>query len=503
MKSKDRSLRLPKIEVYKDIGKAIKETFSNLPYLVIAIVTTFAVLTAYYATLISATPWEIFIDSNTSLYVAGQISTSIINALLLGVVLGLMIYVVEKKKEFGSNLTYVQAFASLLFSLAATGCTICGAVLLPTLGIAGSLAALPWAGLEIKILTVFLLIYSISEYAKIIVGKCKVTFSKAVQVIEDKEGYTVEFSLDLVRYLKPLFISGLFFLLLLWIGGNPELWSADFSRSESPTATATGESQGGDFVDQINPIDGVALGITYGDIGPKTVASGALDLEAFKELYEQSGQPLTELQLEVLTKGSEEEIVITRENSYFLLNFFWAFGLANENALLTEGDIAQYGEGQVGSFASTGGWTLASKELDEYYSGTRIVNLTKTQQELVEEVSSNIYRPCCGNPTSFPDCNHGMALLGMLELMAAQGLSEAEMYENSKYVNAFWFPSTYNDLAMYFSATEGLEFSEIDAKTILGQGFSSGSGYIDKKTWLQEEGLLPEPPQSSGGGCGV
>ena len=204
-----------------------------------------------------------------------------------------------------------------------------------------------------------------------------------------------------------------------------------------------------------------------------------------------------------MTKGSDQEIVINRENSYFLLNFFWAFGLSNQNSILTEGEIAKYGDGQIEGFASTGGWNLASKDFSDYYSKTAIVPLTKEQQKLVEEVSSNIYRPCCGNPTSFPDCNHGMALLGVLEIMAANGANENELYEANKYINAFWFPSTYNDLAMYFKATENKDFADIDAKTLLSNEFSSGSGYQSKKNWMQQQGLLPEPPKTTGGGCGV
>lgn len=44
----------------------------------------------------------------------------------------------------------------------------------------------------------------------------------------------------------------------------------------------------------------------------------------------------------------------------------------------------------------------------------------------VEEVAAAVYRPCCNNHTPFPGCNHGMAMLGLLELMAPQRASADE-----------------------------------------------------------------------------
>ena len=65
---------------------------------------------------------------------------------------------------------------------------------------------------------------------------------------------------------------------------------------------------------------------------------------------------------------------------------------------------------------------MAKGDAMEHYSKHALIALTAEEQDLVNRVSLNIYRPCCNNPTYFPDCNHGMAMLGLLELMAAQGL---------------------------------------------------------------------------------
>ncbi|MDP3974602.1 MAG: hypothetical protein Q8P65_01285 [bacterium] len=253
--------------------------------------------------------------------------------------------------------------------------------------------------------------------------------------------------------------------------------------------------------EEINPSSGYALGIKFGDLGPKMLDIGVIDFDKFNDLYKDNN-PLTDEQIKILKEGSSKEIKITKENSHFLLNFFWAVGLANKTKILDEGDMVKYSDGNVSNFASTGGWSLGKQDSINYYSKNSLIPLTQSQEDLVLSVSSNIFRPCCDNPTSFPDCNHGIALLGVLELMASQGFTEEEMYKAAKYINAFWFPSNYYDLAKYFEAKEGKKFTEIDGKIILGKDYSSATGYMNTKKWMTENGLVEEV-QEGGGSCGV
>ncbi|MBI4226377.1 hypothetical protein HY612_04655, partial [Candidatus Roizmanbacteria bacterium] len=145
--------------------------------------------------------------------------------------------------------------------------------------------------------------------------------------------------------------------------------------------------------------------------------------------------------------------------------------------------------------------TKSGKAID-YYAKRAIVPLTEDQEKVVKEVGDNAYRPCCGNPTSFPDCNHGMALLGIFELMAAQGATQSEMYEAGKYINSYWFPSNAFDAALYFKNKEGQEFKDIDAKKFLSKEVFSAQGAQDVKKWLVDNGVQEKPP-AQGGGCGV
>jgi hypothetical protein len=253
---------------------------------------------------------------------------------------------------------------------------------------------------------------------------------------------------------------------------------------------------------QVNLPEAYALPVKLGNIGPELVAAGAIDYDRFVQVYQQAGQPLPEQQLKILSQGSDGPLTIDKENAYFLLNFFWALGLANRNPILTQGPMMQGGRDQIGNFASTGGWTLASRPVAELYASTPIITLTAEQQARLEEVAVAVYRPCCDNPTAFPDCNHGMAMLGLLELMAAQGATTDEMVTAAKYVNAFWFPQLALELATYFKATKGQDFAQVDARQIVGPAFSSASGARTAHQWLADNGLLESIP-NSGNRCGV
>lgn len=267
----------------------------------------------------------------------------------------------------------------------------------------------------------------------------------------------------------------------------------------TPAPAVVSDKNRSNLFDEINPPGGYEINAEYGNLGPNLLSTGVIDLAKFKNNYQNNGQPLTQEQLDILTKGSNKKVKITRENSYFLLNFFWAVGLANNSKILTQGDMTKY---DTANFASTGGWTLGRGKAMDYYAKNSLIPLTSEEEQLVNKVSANIYRPCCNNPTSFPDCNHGMALLGVLELMAADGATENQMYEAAKYFNAFFFPGNYYDLALYFKNKERMDFSKIPGQVILSKDFSSSSGWQNAKKWLANRGIEEQPPKQ-GGGCGV
>jgi hypothetical protein len=269
------------------------------------------------------------------------------------------------------------------------------------------------------------------------------------------------------------------------------------SRSPSPVqAQLEGTLQ--HTQDQVNPPEGYGLGIAYADLGPRLVAAGALDVAALTALYAQSGIPLPAEEIRIWQAGSAQEIVITALNSRFVLNFLWAVGLANRNAILTSGPMQQYSEGHVERFASTGGWTLAGKPVSEIYASLELIPLSPDQQRILEDVASAVYRPCCDNPTHFPDCNHGMAMLGLLELLASQNATVARMFDAAKYANAYWFPQQAVETALYLNSTSNLEFPTVDGRVLTADALASASGFGALHQRLQASGLLPQ--QSGGSG---
>lgn len=246
---------------------------------------------------------------------------------------------------------------------------------------------------------------------------------------------------------------------------------------------------------EVLPPGGVEIPAVWGDLGKKMVEAGVIDAEKFEALYKKRGGLDAEQKAMLYGEGNGG-IKMTPENANFLLNMLWALGLSNKNSVLEQGEMADEKYSGAGNFASTGGWTLTKGDSMDYYSKHNFIILTEEQQKLVESVSGGIFRPCCGNSVHFPDCNHGMAMLGLLELMASQGAGEQEMYDAALKVNSYWFPSTYLTLAKYFGA-RGAEWKKVSSKTVLGSLYSGARGY---RQILQE--IEPEKAKG-GGGCGV
>jgi hypothetical protein len=281
---------------------------------------------------------------------------------------------------------------------------------------------------------------------------------------------------------------------LLGLGSGYLKWGQD------ETAELKQQKEMAVLYEQVNPADGYTLPVSYGKLGPQLIEAGVIDYDAFMNVMSTSGDAISNRQIDILKKGGNEQIVITAENAHFLLNFFWAVGLANRNSILTEGPMVQYSNGRIEGFASTGGWTLATKPIADLYASMDLIPLTPEQQARVEEVAAAVYRPCCNNYTLFPDCNHGMAMLGLLELMASQGANTDEMFKAAKYVNAYWFPQQTVETAIYLKANQNIDFADVDARLVVGKNLSSASGAGMVHESLQSNGLLEQTP-SQGGSC--
>ena len=250
-----------------------------------------------------------------------------------------------------------------------------------------------------------------------------------------------------------------------------------------------------DLKTEVLPAAGYITSITWGDTGKKLIEVGAIDEEQYRQLFNSPTNGMDEL--DILKGGSTKQIGINENNSQFVVDTLWAFGLVQKSKVLDEGPMKNSGT-ELGNFASTGGWTLGKKSAIQLYSSQELVQLNNFQQDLVKKIAESVYRPCCDNPTSFPDCNHGMAALGLIELEVAAGLPEEQIYRDVLAFNSFWFPQTYLEIAVYFSQ-QGKEWGELDPKTILGPEYSSASGSAVISSQVKDVPGL----DSGGGSCGV
>lgn len=465
-----------------------KKVFSDPLYVVAASSLAVNLLLIYYFILLQSTTLAVFLQSNNAFYNWTSAITTLIISILFGMAAGLSLYQFRQAKSLAG---FERSILGGVSGAISSGCPVCGAWLISVLGIGGGLAAFPFQGLELKGLALAFLGWSV--------------FASTNSIYNREKGICEPAKNAWQKYFP--YAAGIVALVLVFT--LPVLATKyNFRISFQPDKTATVASSNiqtnsidkSAILEKVLPEEGFTINASYGDIGPKMLEAGVIDLEKFKSLYERAGRPLAQKQLNILTQGSDEKITINRENAYFLLNFLWAFGLVNQNQILEKGPLIKYGGlSGVGGFASTGGWTLGKSKGADYYSKRPILALTPRQQKELENFAYNSYRPCCNNSTAFADCNHGMAALGLGEIMASAGASAEEMFEAQKYFNAFWFPQQYLDLALYFKARENKDWQEVDARLVMGKNYSTASGWSRARNWLSSNNLLEKAPSGPGG----
>ena len=254
-------------------------------------------------------------------------------------------------------------------------------------------------------------------------------------------------------------------------------------------------------VSRVIPEAGFQSRIALGDSIPKLVENGVIDQGKFFTLYGTSGRLPREFD-SVLSAPSPRGIHLTRANARYYVNLLWPVGLANRMA--GNADSPVYGD-SLYNFASTGGWTLGREDNGGvYFDQFPIVALTADEERRVIEIAKSIYRPCCNNSTFFQDCNHGSALLGVLQLGASQGLGDDDLYREALAFNSFWFSDQYVRTALLFKVIEKTEWPDVDAKAVLGFNYSAGGPW--QQNVAARLAAMPEliPPARGGGaGCGV
>ncbi len=388
------------------------------------------------------------------------------------------------KNEAGTTLGGV-------IGLFASACPTCGSLLLSAIGITSGLLAFPLAGLELKTLALILMSVSVWLSVRTMKKKCHDgTCARAHDIFTDNDK-------------RWIVLLGGVIILFISLGYNsaqsePRLIEGpNLSRTQSD-ASSSADALFEEMRTGVIPASGFQSKIVLGDVVQKIVAKGIIDPKKVAELYAENGG-VPEKFTELMTMPESEPILLTEANAPYYLNALWALGLANHMEVNKESPVVGK---DLFNFASTGGWTLGTEENGgAYFNAYPFIVLTKEQEALVQRVAENTYRPCCDNSSFFQDCNHGSALLGLLQLGAAQGLSEKDLYREALNWNAFWFPQNYIEIAMYFKVIEHTDWADVDPRLAMSKYFSSGSGwYKNVYQKLEAKGFIPET-QVGGTGC--
>lgn len=262
---------------------------------------------------------------------------------------------------------------------------------------------------------------------------------------------------------------------------------------EPPAADAAVE-----LYEQVLPEKGVDTGVAFGDAIQKVIAAGALDPEKLR------ARGLPRWVERLLAAPSEVPIVFTGDRASYLVNLLWPIGLSNRAVF---NRVSPINTADLPGFASTGGWTLGRAPSGHvYFNAVDAVKLTDRQAFLALAVATNTFRPCCDNSTFFQDCNHGSALLGLIELAVSQGATAEAAYRIALAANSYWFPGQYARTAQYFSHFENRAWKRVPAAQILGAAYSSLSGWrqhVEAPLRQAKVALPADPRTGAAAGCAI
>lgn len=267
--------------------------------------------------------------------------------------------------------------------------------------------------------------------------------------------------------------------------------------------TATPEGRRALFdqaVAAVTPQEGFQSRIALKDTVFRLIAERVLDPQKFISLYDRPGGVPPAVRF-LLKWPSANPIHLTAETATAYVNLLWPLGLANR---MTTNERSPINRVSLPNFASTAGWWLGEEANGAaYFNKLPIVALTPEQEDLATRVAQNTFRPCCNNSTFYQDCNHGSALLGLLELGASQGLTEDELYREALGFNSFWFPDTYVKTALYFRIFERTDWRDVDPQLVMGRDFSAIGPWrrtVEARIKTIPD-LIPEP--AAGANCAV
>lgn len=302
------------------------------------------------------------------------------------------------------------------------------------------------------------------------------------------------------KYMMNVLAASLIAITLVVVFLGYDHQSSQSIGNVTPAPSVTAKSHAIDFssiAEQVYPDSGFILQAKWNGVAKQLANSGALNLSFVANSLRNAKEPLTSEELKVLNGTSTSNVTLNSSSALFTLYLLWSLGINNKNPIISNGPIMNYG-GNPYDLASTGGYDpLGRLQL----GNLSIITLNSSEQGMAEAIASSTYRPCCNNPAMFPDCNHGAAQLGLIELMVSQGRNEPQIYGALKEFNAFYYTQQYLNVAGLFNYTKNETWAEVPANEVLGYNFSSASGYNEVYGILINDNALPQTIGGSGGSC--
>src|SRR3989344_1662338 len=257
------------------IASAFKIVFSETLYIWLALSLGFNLLAIYYFIFSQTTTFKVYFDSNLAYYNWLSIISTVLISFLFGLVLTFLIWL-GKNKVSQSPANLGNGLISGFLGAISTGCPVCGAFLISLLGVGGGLAAFPFQGLEIKVISLGLLGFAAFSSAK----------SIGSQACDKKSP------------IWPALVGFALLILVAYLPATANKFNFGFTfQKKTQAALVNPVSSSGidasDILESINPSNGFTININSGNLGPQLLAVGAIDFDKMKALYEQSGQPLT------------------------------------------------------------------------------------------------------------------------------------------------------------------------------------------------------------------
>lgn len=168
----------------------------------------------YYFAIVSVVSIGYFLTHNPSWVIISQIILILLNSFLTAIAFVMFIKIFKNKKAENKT-SIIGTIIAMILSVFSTGCYVCGTVLFPAIGLGSSFASLPFGGIEIKFITLGLLLYSVSLLSNNVLGICKVFSNKKFSLklsglklfsFSDKTIYQLRHFLIIFTFVGAIFI---------------------------------------------------------------------------------------------------------------------------------------------------------------------------------------------------------------------------------------------------------------------------------------------------------